>query len=71
MAIGFTINEDKAAAARAEAPASGEEITTEEELCLAVVAQLRQNHPKAALAAAVNLTNRIVEMHGLTGGAWL
>lgn len=69
MALGFQINEAKIKAA---GPAEGTEAqTTEEELALAIITQLRQNHPKAALAAAADLTNRIARTHNLTGGAWL
>jgi hypothetical protein len=76
VAIGFKINEEKAAATRRQPLTADEQrqsdaCTTEEELCLAVVAQLRQDHPKAALAAAVDLVNRIARTHDLTGGAWL
>jgi hypothetical protein len=68
VALGFNINADKARAAAPAEPA--EALTTEEELCQAIVRNLRLNQPKAALAAAADLTNIIARGHNLTGGAW-
>lgn len=48
-----------------------EQVTVEEELCHRTITRLRQHQPKAALAAAVDLVNRIAHEHGLSGGAYL
>lgn len=69
MALGFNIDPSKAKATAVAEPA--DELTTEEELCMAITRALRLNQPKAALAAAHDLTNRIARKHNLTGGAWL
>lgn len=44
--------------------------TVEEELALKIITRLRQGFPKAAMAHAVELTNRIARKNDLSGGAW-
>lgn len=69
MALGFKIDPDKAKATAVAEPA--DKLTTEEELCIAITRNLRLSQPKAALAAAHDLTNLIARTYNLTGGAWL
>lgn len=67
---GFTIDAS-ATGADHEPDADDRPMTNEEQLAAAVVARIRTGHPKAAMAAAVELVNSIAALYGLGGGAWL
>lgn len=55
----------------AEPEADDEPQTAEEQLARMVITRLRQGHPKAAAAAAVDLVNVIAANHGMSCGAFL